>query len=102
MYSTLRDLLAPANPVTVAVSFADISATLKSHYEPKSLVIVERFHFHKREQAAGESIAEYIAELRRLAAKCAFAGHLDEALRDRFVCGLKSEATQKRLSTYRK
>lgn len=97
VYSTLRDLLAPANPVTV--SFADISATLKSHYEPKSLVIVERFHFHKREQAAGETIAEYIAELRRLAAKCAFAGHLDEALRDRFVCGLKSEATQKRLLT---
>lgn len=97
VYSTLRDLLAPANPVTVP--FADITATLKSHYEPKSLVIVERFHFHKREQATGESIAEYVAELRRLAAKCAFAGHLDEALRDRFVCGLKSEATQKRLLT---
>ena len=45
VYSTLRDLLAPANPVTV--SFADISATLKSHYRPKSLVIVEHFHFHK-------------------------------------------------------
>ena len=95
VYSTLRDLLAPENPITM--SFADIVAALKAHYEPKSLVIVERFHFHKREQAPGESIAEYVAELRRLAAKCAFANYLDEALRDRFVCGLNSEAVQKRL-----
>ena len=57
VYSTLRDLLAP---------FADIVAALKAHYEPKSLVIVERFHFHKRGQTPGESIAEYVA------AKCAF------------------------------
>ena len=94
VYSTLRDLLAPASPIS-----ADITKVLKAHYEPKSLVIVERFHFHKREQSAGESIAEYIAELRRLAAKCAFAGYLDEALRGRFVCGLRSEATQKKLLT---
>ena len=97
VYSTLRDLLAPASPISA--SFADITKVLKAHYEPKSLVIVERFHFHKREQSAGESIAEYIAELRRLAAKCAFAGYLDEALRGRFVCGLRSEATQKKLLT---
>ena len=61
VYSTLRDLLAPANPMRV--SFADISAMLKSHYEPETLVIGERFHFH-REQVAEDSIAKYIAELR--------------------------------------
>ena len=56
----------------------------KANHEPKSLVIVECFHIHKREQAAGESIAEYIAELRRLTAKCVLAKHLYEVLRDCF------------------
>ena len=94
-YSLLRDLLAPASPVTQ--SFKDIADTLKAHFEPRSLVVVERFHFHKRDQASDESIANYIAELRRLASKCSFEGYLDEALRDRFVCGLKNEAIQRKL-----
>jgi len=33
-------------------------------------------------------IAEYVAELRSLAAHCDFGDYLEEALRDRLVCGL--------------
>ena len=95
VYGLLRDLLAPTNPMTLLLK--EITDTLKAHFEPKSLVIAERYHFHKRDQASGESISEYVAELRRLAAKCSFAGYLDEALRDRFVCGLQSDSIQKRL-----
>ena len=40
------------------------------------------------------SISEYVAELRRLAARCDFGTHL---VRDRLVCGVKSESIQKRL-----
>lgn len=39
----------------------------------------------------------YVAELQRLATHCAFEACLEEALRDRFFCGLCSESTQKRL-----
>ena len=42
-------------------------------------------------------MVEYVAELRRLATHCEFGAYLDEALRDRFVCGLKDEGTQKAL-----
>ena len=38
-----------------------------------------------------------MAELRRLADKCQFGRHLEEALRDRLVCGLRNVATQKLL-----
>lgn len=62
------------------VSLADLTAALKSHYEPKHLIIAECFHFHRRNQAAGKSITKYVAELRRLAAKCAFGDYLKEAL----------------------
>ena len=94
-YRLLRNLLAPASPKDK--SFKEIVDTLKAHFEPKPLVIAERFHFHRRNQNSGESVAMYVAELRRLATHCAFEAYLEEALRDRLVCGLRSESTQKRL-----
>ena len=96
-YSLLRSLLAPANPKDK--SLADLAAVLKGHFEPKRNVVAERFRFHKRCQNQGESVASFVAELRRLAARCSFGNHLDEALRDRIVCGLSSEAVRKRLLT---
>ena len=94
-YALLQSLLAPDLPQTK--SFEALVTTLKRHFEPKPLVIAERFHFHRRNQAMGESIADYIAELRRLSTHCEFGDYLDQALRDRLVCGLRSESAQKRL-----
>ena len=74
-----------------------ISETLRRHFEPKRTVIADRFHFHKRDQAAGESIADYDAHLRKLAIHCNFGATLDEVLRDHFVCGLRHDAIQRRL-----
>ena len=56
-----------------------------------------RFHFHRRDQAADESIAEYVAELRRLSTNCKFGATLNDALRDRLVCGMRNTSAQKRL-----
>ena len=39
-----------------------------------------------------ESIAEYVAELRKAASFCEFVDFLDDALQDRFVCGLPKRA----------
>ena len=70
---------------------------LREHYDPHPVVIAERFQFHRRNQREGESIAEFMAELRRLSTHCGFKSYLNEALRDRLVCGLRSESTQRRL-----
>ncbi|XP_065902234.1 uncharacterized protein [Dysidea avara] len=94
-YSLLRTLVAPESPRSK--SFKTLADLLKDHYEPKPLVIAERFTFHRRNQRREESVMQYLAELRRLATHCKFKDHLDEALRDRFVCGLISETIQKRL-----
>ena len=53
-----------------------------------------------RNQAPGEPVADYMAELRHLAMHCKFEAYLEEALRDRLVCGLRSEGVQKQLLTY--
>ena len=96
-YSLLKNLVSPSIPKDK--SYAELAAALKKHYEPKPLIIAERFHFHRRSQAVGESINEYVAELRRLTTHCQFGGFLDEALRDRLVCGLRNQAIQKKLLT---
>ena len=60
---------------------------LLAHFSPKPLVIAERYRFHKRDQLPGESIATYVAELRRFGRPCNFGTNLDDCLRDRLVCG---------------
>ena len=94
-YALLSDFCAPDKPQDSTLEV--LVQKLTDHYEPPPIVISERFHFHKRDQRAGESIADFIAELRRLSTKCKFGNYLDEAIRDRFVCGLANEATQQRL-----
>ncbi|XP_014876941.1 uncharacterized protein K02A2.6-like [Poecilia latipinna] len=96
-YNLLRSLITPAKPVDK--SFREITEVLQKHFQPKLLVIAERFRFHKRNQSKTESTSTYIAELRRLSEHCQFGEGLSDALRDRFVCGLHNESTQKRLLT---
>ena len=45
-YALLTSLLAPRKPREK--SFAELSETLLRHFDSKPLVIVERFHFHRR------------------------------------------------------
>ncbi|XP_039629428.1 uncharacterized protein LOC120541637 [Polypterus senegalus] len=96
-YGLLRSLLAPEKPRDK--TFDQIKAVLQQHFSPKPLVITERFRFHKRNQAEGESVSQYVAVLKKLSEHCEFGAYLEEALRDRFVCGLNNEAIQKRLLT---
>ena len=94
-YALLRDLLAPDKPQAKNIDV--LFETLRDHYEPKPLVIAERFYFYQRSQKTTESVSEYVAELRKLCARCEFAEFLNDALRDRFVCGLNNAVLQKRL-----
>ena len=94
-YSLLSDLLAPHKPATK--TYDVLVATMTRHLKPKSLVIAERFKFHQRVQGETESVSEFMAALRKLADKCEFGEYLEEALRDRLVCGLRSQGVQRKL-----
>lgn len=74
MYGLLRSLLTPEKPADK--SFQQIADIVNEHLNPKPLVIVERFRFHKRNQAKGESISEYIAKLHQLSEHCQFGAGL--------------------------
>jgi hypothetical protein len=94
-YALLEDYLAPAKPKSKTLQ--ELKDVLLNHFEPEPLLIAERFHFHKRNQKGQESIMEYVAELRKLATRCKFGDYIDDALRDRFVCGLRKENIQSQL-----
>lgn len=91
----LHSLLAPEVPSSK--KYEELVAILGEHLNPKPLVIAERFTFHDRNQKEGETVAQYMAALRKLTERCEFKDYLEEALRDHVVCGLQNEAVQRRL-----
>ena len=62
-------------------------------------MIAERYRFYKRDQQESESVSDFVVILKKLASTCEFGNFLNEALRDRFVCGLRSENCRRRLLT---
>ena len=74
--------------------YQKLEQKLKEHFDPPPVLTAERYHFYNRDQQPGGSLMTYIADLRRLAVICKFGDSLNDALRERFVCGLRNEATQ--------
>ena len=69
-----------------------MKAKLDSQYGTKKIVLAERYRFYNYKQQEGQSLTDYIAELRRLAATCEWSEeHLGENLCDKFVMGLRNE-----------
>ena len=94
-YALLKGLTAPDNPSSK--SFKELTDLLAAHFTPKPLVIAERFRFYRRSQKEGESILQYMAELRKLSQHCDFGAFLPDALRDKLVCGLFQAHIQRKL-----
>ncbi|XP_039303912.1 uncharacterized protein K02A2.6-like [Solenopsis invicta] len=94
---TLMSLLSPAQPEDKTLD--ELITILKIHYKPPPKALAERYRFMGRKQNQGESVAQFLAELRRLAANCKFDNDLNIRLRDQFVFGLRSEVAQKQLFT---
>ena len=62
-------------------------------------MIVQRYQFNSCQRATSETVAEYVAPLRKLVKHCNFGDTIDEMLHDRLVCGITNAAVQKRLVT---
>uniref|UniRef100_A0A1Y1K0Y3 RNA-directed DNA polymerase n=1 Tax=Photinus pyralis TaxID=7054 RepID=A0A1Y1K0Y3_PHOPY len=95
VYSTLKNLIAPEDPTKK--SFKEIKEALLKHYAPTKSETAERFEFYKATQNPEQSVSQFIMHIRKLANSCNFGSFLDQALRDKLVCGISSEQTQRRL-----
>ena len=94
-YRLIRNLASPGKPMDK--SYSALVKLLTDHFNPKPSVIVQRFRFNTRYRKTGESIATFVAELRRLTEFCEFGGNLSEMLCDRLVCGIGDPRIQKQL-----
>ncbi|XP_054917255.1 uncharacterized protein [Dermacentor andersoni] len=97
-YGLIVTLVKPSRPT--AATYEEIKTAVRKHLHPRPSELYARFLFYKRNQAAEESVADYVTALRKLAEDCGFGDEqlpLDIMMRDRFVCGLQNEAVQQRL-----
>ncbi|XP_037502705.1 uncharacterized protein K02A2.6-like [Rhipicephalus sanguineus] len=94
-YEVLKNLVVPASPREK--TYEEAKRLLTEHYSPRSSVIAERCRFNKRTQHEGESVENFIVELKHLARKCNYGDFLQDALRDRLVAGVRNEETQRAL-----
>ena len=99
-YDVVSDPCSPIPPSEK--TYAQLTTILKNHFAPKKLVIAERCRFHNCTQREGESVTAFAANLKHLASTCQFGTHLNEALRDRLVCGLRSKEKRMLLRSRKK
>ncbi len=85
-YKLIRSLLSPELPGDK--TFEELAQTLSSHYSPPPSEVIQRFCFNSRCRQAGESVAAYVADLRRLAILEQHST-LNKTIRDRLVSGVK-------------
>ena len=85
----LRDLFAP--DMLNTKTYDELVKKLGDHLEPQPTVIAERYKLYQWQQKPEETVAEYMAALRRFASTCNFEQFFEQALRDQFVCGLANE-----------
>ncbi|XP_049525093.1 uncharacterized protein K02A2.6-like [Dermacentor silvarum] len=91
----LAGQVAPRKPNSL--TYEEAVKVLDDYFDPKRHEITESFRFFNRCQLEGEPIQQFIVEIRRIADGCNFGDMLDRMLRDRIVCGVRSNALQKQL-----
>lgn len=90
-YCILKDICFPVVPTEK--TYAALASELKKHFKLKWLAVAKRFCFNTVQQQQGQTITEFVAQLKKLSAYCEYTGdQLKENLRDQFICGLRSES----------
>lgn len=96
-YNVLKNLLSPAKPASK--TFKELTDALMGYYVIKKSAVAGRYEFYNCKQKQGQTINEFMVEIKRKASFCDFGAFLNEALRDRLVCGINSDRLTKKLLT---
>ena len=74
-----------------------ITEKFDEYCNPRKNVTWERHKFNTRNKQVGESIDQYVTDLKTKAQMCEFANLKDSLIRDRIVCGISCDRTRARL-----
>lgn len=102
-YNTLSALVAPKKPTEF--SYSELIKKLEEHLAPARNTLVSQHHFLSKYQS-NESIADYVATLRKELALCEFISKcecgknvsvVETFLRAQFICGIRDQSITERL-----
>ena len=93
-YQLIQNGVSPGKPTDH--TFEALVKLVTEHHTPPPSVIMQRFRFNSHLQKEGETVVQYVAELRRLSEHCEF-DNLDDMLQDRLVCSIANIKVQRRL-----
>ena len=79
-YALIKDLVTPNKPKDK--TFDELIEIVARHYKPKPGKIVSRYKFYTHGRKEGQSVSEFVADLRRLAEHCEFGATLDDIVTD--------------------
>ena len=88
-YKILKAYASPANPRTMP--FDDLIKLLTDNMAKKQSTISETYKFNCMKQETAESLSLYMSRLKLAASKCEYGETFDRMVKDRFICGLRSE-----------
>jgi hypothetical protein len=94
-FAILKDLSFPAAVTTK--TYDELLGLLRAHFKNTRTPMAGRLNLHNRKQFPSESISDYIAALKKLAAKCEYGAELENRLRDTFTFGIRNPKIVKRL-----
>jgi len=94
-YETIRSLCTPRVPKDVP--YKELVKMLKEYIKPKPSIRAERSVFRSRLQKDGESVMQYISQLKTLSQTCNFGKNLEENLVEQINHGLANKTLKKRL-----
>ena len=91
-YQLAKDLVAPNLSREDTVTYTSIVERLQKQLKPQKSALVARYEFDNRSRKAGETVSEYVANLKHLATECKFNEAMRlERLRDRLVSGIQDK-----------
>lgn len=79
------------------MNLAKIIEKFEAYCIPKKNVTFERHRFFTCVQKTGETIDQYVTELRKRSKTCEFGGLTDSLITDRLVCGIPENSLRERL-----
>ncbi|XP_055910439.1 uncharacterized protein K02A2.6-like [Eupeodes corollae] len=95
LYKILRTLIAPKSEWDF--SYDELIKIMKQYFKPKLNVRAERFKFMSRRLKDGETLQDFVVELKSIAENCEYGAFLDQALSDKFIWSQRSSDIQRKL-----
>ncbi|KAJ8033383.1 hypothetical protein HOLleu_23606 [Holothuria leucospilota] len=74
-----------------------LKAKFEAYCAPRKNITYERHKFSSRVQQEGETIDQYVTDLRNLSTTCEFGDLKDSLIGDKIVCGLRSDSLRERM-----